>query len=109
MTLDKQTVIVVGASTVLGFIGDTLTYSIGASEGKAFHLVMPKGKALVNIIIAGIIGGFIIDYAIKKIERGTMTDEEKKLVDLADAERGKIRKGERAGQVPTQVMWKLVA
>ncbi len=36
--LDKRTVIVVGASTVIGFFGDVLTYSLAASKssGKSF-------------------------------------------------------------------------
>ena len=108
MTLDKQTLIVVGASTILGFVGDSYTYSVAASEGKAFKFEFPKGKALRNILIAGIVGGFIIDYAIKQIERRTMSEEEKRLVDLADEERVKIRSGQRIGQIPTQVMYKLI-
>lgn len=103
--IDKRTAIVVGTSTVLGFIGDTITYSIAASKGGKLRFHMPKGKALFNIIWIGIVTGILIDMAIKAIEDSQKPTEERKLDALADSEKKRIAQGALIGKSPTAVVW----
>jgi hypothetical protein len=109
MKIDKQTLIVVGAATAIGFIGDALTFSIAQSEGKPFKFVLPKGKSLMYVLLGGVISGFFIDAAVKSIERKIVSDEERMLLELADLEREKVRTGKLKGYSPKGIMWELVA
>ena len=77
--MNKRTLIVVGASTAIGFLGDVATYSVAASKGGAFRIVFPKGKELVSVLLLGIVGGFILDYGVKLIEENVKTQEEREL------------------------------
>ncbi len=110
MGLDRRTVLIVGTSTVLGFIGDVITYSMAESDskGESFSLHMPTGLPLFNLVWTGIAYGFIFDFALRLVERADMSTEEKKLADLAEVEMEKIRNGFRRGQTPTQITWKLI-
>ena len=108
MTINKQTLIIVGASTAIGYLGDALTYSIAQTtgQGKPFEFSFPRGfKTVAQIIAAGVIGGFIIDYAVKKIERAAMSEEERALADLYDKEVALIQSGSRKGTIPASVLW----
>ena len=109
MTFDRQTAVVVLTSTALGFIADTLVYSIGASEGGKFKLEIPKGMEAVKLLMVGAATGFAIDYVVKKVEYTLMTDAEKKLNEISETEKQKIRSGERKNQLPIEVMYKLIA
>jgi hypothetical protein len=105
--MNKRTIIVVGASTAIGFLGDVMTYSVAASkqgDGK-FRFVIPKGKDLASVLLLGIVGGFVIDWTLKKIEESLMTEEEKKLNELVMKERDKIEKGQIFGKTPTSIIW----
>ena len=110
MTFDRQTLVVVLASTALGFVADTLVYSIGAaSDGDKFKIEVPKGMEAVKLLLVGAATGFAIDYVVKKVEYTLMNDAEKKLTEISEAEKQKIRSGERKNQLPIEVMYKLVA
>ena len=105
MAINTRTLIVVGASTIIGFIGDVATYSVAASKGTAFKVVVPKGKDLISVLVLGIIGGFIIDYACKKIEDLVKPDEEVLLDALVIEEKNKIEKGIIKNKNPKEVVW----
>jgi len=104
--MEKRTLIVVGASTAIGFIGDVATYSVAAAKGAGiFRIVFPKGKDLAAVLFLGIVGGFVIDYSLKMIEEAMKTKEEKLLDDLFGSEKRKIFAGQFIGKKPTQVVW----
>lgn len=104
--MDKRTIIVVGASTAIGFVGDVATYSVAASKGGgAFRLVVPKGKDLAAVLFLGIVGGFVIDYSLKLIEDAMKTPEEKLLDNLFGEEKRKLAQGKIIGKKPTSVIW----
>lgn len=103
--LSKRTLIVVGSSTAIGFLGDIATYSVAASKGGAFKLVVPKGKELVSVLFLGVVGGFVIDYSLKLIEDSLKTKEEKALDDLVAGEKEKIYSGIIKDLLPTKVDW----
>jgi len=102
---NSRTLIVVGTSTAVGFLGDVATYSVAASKGGAFRLVVPKGKELASVLFLGIVGGFILDYAVKLVEESLKLPEEKALDKLVGAEKDKIYNGLIKNQTPTQVSW----
>ncbi len=104
--MDKRTIIVVGASTAIGFVGDVATYSVAASKGGgAFRLVVPKGKDLAAVLFLGVVGGFVIDYSLKLIEDAMKTPEEKLLDNLFGEEKRKLSQGKIIGKKPTSVIW----
>lgn len=103
MKFDKRTLTIVGASTAIGFIGDVLTYSVAASRGGSFKVVVPKGKELFWVLILGVIGGFAIDYAVKQVEEGLKIDEEKFLDRLVSKEKEII--AQYIGKKPTKILW----
>lgn len=103
--MNKRTLIVVGASTAIGFLGDVATYSVAASKGGAFRIVFPKGKELVSVLLLGIVGGFILDYGVKLIEENVKSQEEKELDKLVSGEKEKIYSGIIRNLKPTKVEW----
>lgn len=105
MSLNKNTLIIIAASTAIGFVGDVLTYSLGESRGGKFKIFVPKGKALVQLLALGIVSGFVIDFAVKGIVDSLKSAEEKKLDKLVSDELQRIRTGEVAGKDPKQILW----
>jgi thiamine pyrophosphokinase len=107
MVINKRTLIVVGSSTAIGFLGDVLTYSVAAKKDGAFKVVIPKGKDLISVLVLGIIGGFVIDYALKQIEESLKTAQEKALDELVSTEKEKIelQEGGFANKKPTSIIW----
>lgn len=103
MKFDKRTLTIVGASTAIGFIGDVLTYSVAASRGGSFKVVVPKGKELFWVLILGVIGGFVIDAAVKYVEESLKIDEEKFLDELVTKEKEII--AQYIGKKPTKIVW----
>lgn len=103
--ISQRTLIVVGASTAVGFLGDVATYSVAASKGQSFRVVFPKGKELVQVLLLGIVGGFILDYAAKFVEDAVKTPEEKALDNLVEGEKQKIYSGLITNQTPTKIDW----
>lgn len=103
--MDKRTAIIVLASTAIGFIGDTLIYSLGQSQGKKFSLHVPTGKSLFQLLALGIVSGIAVDYSIKKIELALKRDEEKLLDRLVEKEKIKINQEIIKGKMPVAVLW----
>jgi len=105
MVINKRTIIVVGASTAIGFLGDVLTYSVAAKKDGKFKVVIPKGKDLISVLALGILGGFVIDYGLKQIEESLKTPQERELDKLVENEKVKLEKGGFASQKPIQIVW----
>jgi hypothetical protein len=107
MVINKRTLIVVGSSTAIGFLGDVLTYSVAAKKDGVFKVTIPKGKDLISVLVLGIIGGFVIDYALKQIEESLKTPQEKALDALvaSEKERVQLEAGGFIGKRPTGIIW----
>lgn len=105
MSPKTRTAVIVGSSIVVGFVGDLMIYSLAESKGKKFGIHMPKKWALFQLVALGIITGFAIDYAVKKIEVSMMSKEDKALADLVKREQEKIDAGQVMGKIPTEVVW----
>lgn len=103
--ISSRTLILVGTSTAVGFLGDVATYSVAASKGGAFRIVFPKGKELASVLLLGVVGGFILDYAAKLVEDSLKTKEELALDALVGKEKEKIYAGQIRNQTPTNVSW----
>ena len=103
--ISSRTLIIVGTSTAVGFLGDVATYSVAASKGSSFRIVIPKGKELLSVILLGVVGGFILDYAAKLVEDSLKTPEERALDELVGKEKEKIYSGIIKNEKPTQVQW----
>jgi membrane protease YdiL (CAAX protease family) len=97
----QKTAIVVGSATIIGFLGDVVMYSVGASQGTGkFKIAVPKGMALVQVLIIGVITGFIIDAVMRYILESQKVDAEKNLDKLVENEVNKIK----AGQIPDKAV-----
>jgi len=103
--ISSRTLILVGTSTAVGFLGDVATYSVAASKGGAFRIVFPKGKELASVLLLGVVGGFILDYAAKLVEDSLKTKEELALDALVGKEKEKIYSGVIKNQTPTNISW----
>ena len=103
--ISSRTLIIVGTSTAVGFLGDVATYSVAASKGGKFRIVIPRGKELVSVLLLGVVGGFILDYAAKLVENSLKTPEERALDELVGKEKEKIYAGVIKNEKPTQVQW----
>ena len=101
----KNKIIIIGTSTLVGFLGDVTMFSIAASEGRKFKFQLPKGKALFQVIFLGLLTGVVIDIAMNSIARKLAVEEEKELDDLVKEEKKKIYDGEVKGQKPQKVVW----
>jgi len=101
----KNQIAVVGTSTVVGFVGDVVMYSIAESKGKKFAIHFPKGKALFQVVALGFVTGLIIDYVVKQVTESVKVEEEKKLDKLVAEEKSMIYEGQIKGQNPERVIW----
>lgn len=105
MPFDRQTAITIGATTAISLLADIVIFSIGASEGGKFQLVIPSGKDAVKLIAAGIVMGITIDWSAKKVEHLFMSEAEKELEAITQTEKNKIRSGERGTSMPVAVTY----
>ena len=101
----KNQIIVVGTATAIGFLQDTMMYSIAMSKGQKFKFQIPKGKELAKVLIIGALTGLIIDFAVTQIGNSLKVHEEKELDKLVKAEKNRIYSGEVKGQTPEEVIW----
>lgn len=105
MNIDKRTLVTIGASTAIGFLGDLMVYSLAESKGGPFKIHMPKGKQLITLIIMGIVVGIGIDYAVKWVENSQKTKADIELEALIEKEKKRILAGELEGKIPQQIVW----
>ena len=101
----KNQLIVIGTATAIGFIQDSMMYSIAMSQGQKFKFQIPKGKELAKVLIIGALTGLVIDFAVTQISNNLKAQEEKELDKLVKKEKKRIYEGEVKGQTPEQVLW----
>jgi len=102
---NRNKAIIIGTSTIIGFLGDISMYSIAASKGKKFKIHFPEGKALLQVIAIGVVTGVLIDVAMNKIVQSLALEEEKELDKLVKNEKSRIYAGEIIGLSPQEVIW----
>lgn len=101
----KRTIVIVGSSTIIGFLGDVITYSIASSKGEKFRIHFPKGKDLAQVIVFGIVTGFIADYITNQIIESQKLPQEKELEKLAQADINAIYEGKLKATKPIKINW----
>lgn len=103
----KKTIIIVGASTVIGFLGDVLMYSLATSKanGQGFKVHFPTGKALAQVVVLGFLTGVIVDYAVNVIVESQKSDAEKSLDKIAKEDLKKIELGALEAKVAKKIIW----
>jgi hypothetical protein len=107
--MDKQTqktVIIVASSTLIGFLGDVIMYSVAASKGSKFKIHFPKGKDLAQVIIIGFVTGLVVDTVVNAIVDATKSKAQKELEVLAEKEIEKVEKGQIKTSGPEKIVWK---
>lgn len=103
----KKTIIIVGSSTVIGFLGDAIMYSLATSKAKGtgFKLQFPTGKALLQVIVVGFVTGIIVDAVVNTIVESQKSNPEKALDLLVKADIEKIETGQLKTSGPTKITW----
>lgn len=101
----KKTIIIVGASTAIGFLGDVIMYSVALSKGSKFKVHFPKGKDLMQVVAVGFITGVIVDAAVNFIIESQKKPQEKLLDKLVKADIERIEKGELKTPGPVAIKW----
>ena len=101
----KKTIIIVGASTLIGFLGDVIMYSLATSKGQNFKIHFPKGKALAQVILVGFITGVIVDYTVNIIVESQKTISEKSLDKIAKEDLEKVEDGILKGKLANKIVW----
>ena len=101
----KKTIIIVGASTLIGFLGDVIMYSLATSKGQKFRINIPKGTALAQVVIVGFVTGIIVDYAVNSIIESQKSNAEKSLDKLAREDLEKIDSGDLKKTIANKIIW----
>lgn len=101
----KKTIIIVGASTIIGFLGDVIMYSLATSKGQKFKVNFPKGLALTQVIVVGFVTGIIVDYAVNTIIESQKTTSEKSLDKIAKEDLQRIEVGDIKEKIATKIIW----
>lgn len=101
----KKTIIIVGSSTAIGFLGDVIMYSVAISKGQKFKIHFPKGKDLVQVLVVGFVTGLIVDAVVNAIVESQKKPQEKALDKLVQADLEKIDKGELKTPGPIAIRW----
>jgi len=109
MKLSDREIIVLTASTGIGFFSSIITYALKlptqTKHGiKDFKFVVPKGVELVYVLGIGFISGLVINKALSYIEDNFKTEEEKLLAATIEQEEQKIKEGIIKGKKPV-VTW----
>ena len=101
----KKTIIIVGASTLIGFLGDIIMYSLATSKGQKFKVNIPKGRALAQVIVVGFVTGVIVDYAVNIIIESQKSNAEKSLDKLAKQDLKRIESGDLKETIANEIIW----
>ena len=87
----KKTIIIVGSSTAIGFLGDVIMYSVAISKGQKFKI--------------GFVTGLIVDAVVNAIVESQKKPQEKALDKLVKSDLEKIDKGELKTPGPIAIKW----
>jgi H+/Cl- antiporter ClcA len=102
---NKNKLIIIGTSTIIGFVGDITMYSLAESKGRPFKIHMPQGKTLLQVILIGALTGVVIDLVMNRVVGSLKKEEERELDSLVKNEKKKIYMGQIQGLKPQQVIW----
>lgn len=102
----RELLVVVGVSTVIGFAAEIILHSMDESRGKKFKIHFPHKTRALELLVATLITGIAIDYAIKATDKKTMSPQEKELSDVYTKEKLKVIEGMRKGLKPLEITWK---
>lgn len=97
----KKTIIIVGSSTAIGFLGDVIMYSLATSKGGKFKIHFPTGKDLVQVLFVGFITGLVVN-AIVESQKSV---QEKELDKIVKADLEKIEAGKLKTTGPIKINW----
>jgi hypothetical protein len=103
----EKTAIIIGASVVIGFLGDLVMYSLARSKGSKFKFYVPRGMELAQVLALGFATGVVIDVAVNNLEESLKTDQEKALDKLVADNVKKIEAGQLSGRVPVDIEWEI--
>jgi hypothetical protein len=101
----KKTIIIVGSSTAIGFLGDVIMYSLAMSKGQKFKVHFPKGKDLVQVLVVGFVTGLVVDAVVNAIVESQKKPQEKALDKLVKADLDRLEKGELKTPGPVAIKW----
>ncbi len=101
----KKTLIIVGSSAIIGFLGDVIMYSVASSKGGPFKIGFPTGKALIQVIVIGLVTGIIVDFAVNAIIESQKSAQEKALDKIVKADLEKLEAGTLASSGPVKIQW----
>ncbi|MSQ79808.1 MAG: hypothetical protein EXR21_09085 [Flavobacteriaceae bacterium] len=101
----KKSLIIIGSSTAIGFLGDVIMYSLAQSKGGPIKIHFPKGKALFQVILVGFLTGVIVDYAVNRIVESQKSEAEKELDKLSKRDIAAIESGNLKATTPVRIEW----
>ena len=107
MNNTARSILIVTATTSIGFIGNVAGYALKVpkAKGQGFGFEIPRGRELFFVIATGVVAGLVINKVLNLVENSLKTDEEKALDNLVDKEKNKISSGLIVNKTPTQVLW----
>jgi hypothetical protein len=101
----KRTAVVVASSTLIGFLGDVIMYSVAKSEGSSFKLHFPVGKELAQVVAVGFLTGIAIDVAINQIVERQKPAYERDLDKIVERDLKLIDEGKLDVVSPEKIDW----
>ena len=94
-----------GVSTIIGFAGEVLLYSMEESKGKPFKVQLPSLGQSMKLLGFIFVTGIVTDYAVKFADKKTMSTEELSLAELYEVEKQKIKDGVIKNAKPLPIVW----
>ncbi len=105
MTTKREFLVVVGVSTAIGFAAEIILHSIDESRGKKFKFHFPNRTRALELLAVTLMTGIVVDYAIKAVDKKTMSEVESELAELYEREKKKVKDGIVKDSKPINVVW----
>ena len=105
MKIEREFLVVVGVSTIVGFAAEIILHSLDESRGKKFKFHFPNRTRAFELLAVTLMTGIVVDYAIKAVDKKTMSEVESELADLYEREKKKIKDGLVKDSKPVNVVW----
>lgn len=98
----KQTVIMMTATTSIAFAMDLIIYN--SAKGGKFGL--PKKSEMLQILVVGVVMGFMIDFTLEKIKHAVQSDTENAIDELIEKEKENLKNHpETKGKTPISISY----